>query len=135
MSHASRFFQALGDATRLALLEELHEGEKTVGALVTALGCPQPKVSRHLKALKDVGLVRDRKEGRHVTYELATPALWSEDARRWIERLDLGLLPAELLSERSARHAAPGQVSPAPEPSRPRVEPAARVEDMETYLL
>jgi DNA-binding transcriptional ArsR family regulator len=124
MSGAARFFAALGDETRLALLEELRSGERTVGALVSALGCPQPKVSRHLKVLKDAGLVRDRREGRHVTYELATRARWDADARRWFDRLDLG------------------SADPAPPPAEPRSDAARagarrakRPADLETHLL
>jgi DNA-binding transcriptional ArsR family regulator len=122
MSAAARFFSALGDETRLALLEELRSGEKTVGALVSALGCPQPKVSRHLKVLKDAGLVRDRREGRHVTYELATRARWDAEARRWMDRLDAGL-------PLSAGSDAPTPLPP-PRDRRPH-----RDSDLETYLL
>ena len=118
MSAAARFFSALGDETRLALLAQLRDGGKTVGVLVEALGCPQPKVSRHLKVLKEVGLVRDRREGRHVTYELATSARWDPEVRRWIDRLGSGLAAPEL--------------SPPPRPAGP---PPQRREDMETYLL
>ena len=116
MSEAARFFQALGDETRLALLLQLRDGEKTVGALVEALGCPQPKVSRHLKVLKDVGLVRDRKEGRHVRYGLATSSRWGSGPREWVERLDAGLLPVEMM------------------PPPPRGERSAG-RDLETHLL
>lgn len=124
MSAASRFFAALGDETRLALLEQLRAGEKTVGALVAALGCPQPKVSRHLKVLKDAGLVRDRREGRNVTYELATPARWDPAARRWVDRLEGGLGPPGLAT--GARQEAP----------KPGADvPPQRREDIETYLL
>lgn len=92
---AARFFLALSDPTRLALLAALREGERPVGELVDALGCPQPKVSRHLKVLKDAGLVRDRRDGRNVYYALATRRAWPAEARGWIERLDAGLLPDE----------------------------------------
>lgn len=92
---AARFFQALGDETRLRLLAELALRERTVGELVAILSCPQPNVSRHLKVLREVGLVRDRREGRNVSYELSTQSLWSPAAREWIEQLDLGLLPRE----------------------------------------
>jgi DNA-binding transcriptional ArsR family regulator len=94
---AARFFQALADSTRLDILDRLRrEGEATVGELVDALGCPQPKVSRHLKVLKESGLVLDRREGRNVTYALAAPKLWPAEAREWVERLDAGILPPEM---------------------------------------
>jgi DNA-binding transcriptional ArsR family regulator len=90
-AQAARFFQALGDPTRLALLAALREGERNVTELVDALGCPQPKVSRHLKVLKEAGLVRDRRDGRHVGYALATSKAWPAEARRWLEALEPGL--------------------------------------------
>jgi ArsR family transcriptional regulator len=94
---AARFFLALSDATRLSLLAELRAGERTVGELVERLGCPQPKISRHLKVLKDAGLVHDRRDGRNVHYGLATRSVWPEAAKRWIAQLDGGLLSDEML--------------------------------------
>ncbi|NNE42926.1 MAG: winged helix-turn-helix transcriptional regulator, partial [Gemmatimonadetes bacterium] len=91
---AARFFLALADPTRLELLRHLGRGGRTVGDLVTATGCPQPKVSRHLKVLKDSGLVRDVREGRNVRYELTTRGSWPAEARKWMDRLDSGLLQA-----------------------------------------
>jgi DNA-binding transcriptional ArsR family regulator len=135
MSEAARFFQALGDETRLALLAKLRSGEKTVGALVSALGCPQPKVSRHLKVLKDVGLVRDRKAGRHVTYELAAAAQWGKDVRGWLERLraEAPIVPALERPAARPRPAVPSRSS-SPSPS-PRAKPSPRADDIETHLL
>lgn len=88
-----RFFQALGDATRLELLTRLRGGERTVGELVEALRCPQPKVSRHLKVLKEAGLVTDRRDGRHVTYALTGRRTWDPAAREWLALLDAGFPP------------------------------------------
>jgi DNA-binding transcriptional ArsR family regulator len=107
LPEAARFFLALADATRLALLAELRVGERTVGELVERLSCPQPKVSRHLKVLKDAGLVHDRRDGRNVRYELATRSAWPQAAREWIEQLDAGLLPEPELAR--APRPAPAQ--------------------------
>lgn len=133
---AARFFLALSDPTRLTLLDRLREGEKTVGELVAALACPQPKISRHLKVLKEAGLVRDRRDGRRVHYVLTTPASWAGEARAWVERLDTGLVPQEMLPRRpgpkrarKARKAAPTRPAPRPETKRP--EP----DDLEDFLL
>ncbi|MGQ0720359.1 MAG: ArsR/SmtB family transcription factor [Candidatus Eiseniibacteriota bacterium] len=116
---AARFFLALSDATRLALLEELRVGERTVGELVERLRCPQPKVSRHLKVLKDAGLVRDRRDGRKVHYELSTRSSWPDAAKGWIELLDAGL-PVEALLAREARPPreprAVARAAPVPQP-------------------
>ena len=61
----NQFFQLLSDDTRLrSLLLMKKEGELCVCELVHALGVIQPKVSRHLAALRDCGVVKDRRSGR-----------------------------------------------------------------------
>ena len=69
-----RFFQALGDPTRLRLLNLMDEGEICVCYLVTVLREPQPKISRHLAALRAAGLVQARRDGKWMHYRLAAPA-------------------------------------------------------------
>ena len=59
-------FQALADPTRLRILTLLQRMELSVGELAQVLGQSQPRVSRHLKILTDVGLVERRKEGSWV---------------------------------------------------------------------
>lgn len=61
-------FKALSDETRLRILKLLEKGELCVCDIVAALDLIQPKVSFHLSALKDAGLVRDRKEGKWIHY-------------------------------------------------------------------
>ena len=61
---------ALADPTRIALLYSLREGETTVGQLAEGLGQPQATVSRHLKVLRDGGLVSARRDGMNVYYML-----------------------------------------------------------------
>ncbi|HVZ08104.1 ArsR/SmtB family transcription factor [Rhodopila sp.] len=69
-------FRALADPTRRAIFEQLcREGEKTVGALTERAKISQPAVSKHLAALKQVGLVRDRHEGRRTHYSARFKAL------------------------------------------------------------
>src|SRR5215475_3024518 len=66
-------FKTLADPTRRALFERLaREGELTVAALTQRAGVSQPAVSQHLEALKQAGLVSDRREGRSAHYR-ATP--------------------------------------------------------------
>lgn len=67
---ALSLFRALGDETRLRLIERLREGEQCVCDLTDELGASQSRLSFHLKALKDAGLVTDRKDGRWVYYAL-----------------------------------------------------------------
>ena len=66
----ARWFRALADETRLKILERLSEGEQCVCDLTDELGARQSRLSFHLKALKDAGLVTDRKDGRWVYYAL-----------------------------------------------------------------
>ncbi|HET9011087.1 MAG TPA: metalloregulator ArsR/SmtB family transcription factor [Gemmatimonadaceae bacterium] len=74
---AAARFRALGDETRLRLLEQLSAGERNVGELMEAMGLGQSLVSHHLRALREVGLVRDRRDGRWVYYSIAEQALTS----------------------------------------------------------
>jgi DNA-binding transcriptional ArsR family regulator len=60
-------FRTLADPTRRAIFERLcRHGEQTVGALTARAGISQPAVSKHLRVLKQAGLVRNRHEGRHT---------------------------------------------------------------------
>lgn len=70
-STTSDVFNAVGDAHRRAILDVLLTGEKAVGAIVSDASMSQPQVSRHLRVLGDVGLVRCRADGRRRLYRLA----------------------------------------------------------------
>lgn len=67
----AKYFRALGDPTRLRLLEELDTGEASVGELVGRLAMPQPQVSKHLACLRWCGFVATRREHRTVYYRIA----------------------------------------------------------------
>jgi len=67
-----RTFHAFGDRTRLRILHLLRPGEACVGDLVTVLRVPQPTASRHLRRLREAGLVRVRRQGRWSFYSLAS---------------------------------------------------------------
>jgi DNA-binding transcriptional ArsR family regulator len=66
----SDVFNAVGDVRRRAILDVLITGEKPVGAIVEDLSMSQPQVSKHLRVLSEVGLVRCRAEGRRRLYRL-----------------------------------------------------------------
>jgi ArsR family transcriptional regulator len=66
--------QALGDRTRLRLLNLIATGEVCVCWFVELLEEPQPKISRHLAYLRRVGLVSARRDGKWIHYSLAMPA-------------------------------------------------------------
>ncbi|GAB4388698.1 MAG: hypothetical protein Kow0025_09550 [Thermodesulfovibrionales bacterium] len=63
-------FKALSDETRLRILKLLEGGELCVCDIVAALDTSQPRASFHLAALKEAGLIRDRREGRWTHYRL-----------------------------------------------------------------
>ncbi|MBZ0292771.1 MAG: metalloregulator ArsR/SmtB family transcription factor [Anaerolineae bacterium] len=63
-------FKALGDPTRLRIISLLLENELCVHTLEVALGMSQSAISHQLRVLRQMNLVRFRKEGRHVYYTL-----------------------------------------------------------------
>ncbi len=66
----STVFDALSDPIRLEIVEYLRDGEKCVCEIVPHLNLIQPLVSRHLKILKNAGLVRCRKDGTKRMYSI-----------------------------------------------------------------
>ena len=68
-----RFFQALGDGTRLRLLNLMGEKEVCVCYFVEILGGPQSKISRHLAYLRHAGIVEARRDGKWMHYRIAMP--------------------------------------------------------------
>jgi ArsR family transcriptional regulator len=68
-----RFFQALGDDTRLRLLNLMGDQEMCVCYFVEILGQPQPKISRHLAYLRRAGMVAARRQGTWMHYRMVTP--------------------------------------------------------------
>src|SRR5487761_1112212 len=71
--NAERFFQALGDTTRLRLLNLMGEQEICVCYLVEILEQSQPKISRHLAYLRRAGIVAARREGKWMHYHIVMP--------------------------------------------------------------
>lgn len=71
--NVERFFQALGDKTRLRLLNLMGDQEICVCYLVEILGGPQPKISRHLAYLRSAGIVAARREGKWMHYRVVMP--------------------------------------------------------------
>jgi DNA-binding transcriptional ArsR family regulator len=70
-STTSDVFNAVADLHRREILDALIPGEKAVGTIVGDLSMSQPQVSKHLRVLSEVGLVRSRAEGRLRWYRLA----------------------------------------------------------------
>lgn len=67
---AARFLRTLGDPTKLKIVSTLIEGEVCVGGIAAALDMTTSAVSHQLRLLREDGLVRARKEGKHVIYAL-----------------------------------------------------------------
>ena len=93
-STTSDVFNAVAEARRREILDALMAGEKAVGAIVNDLSISQPLVSKHLRVLSEVGLVRCRAEGRRRLYSLEPTRLrplheWlAKYEQAWNDRLD-----------------------------------------------
>ena len=78
-------FAALGDATRRAIVEKLTRGELSVQEIADTLPISRPAVSRHLRILKEAGLVRDRADGVRRLYRL--DAAGAAEVRHFMEQV------------------------------------------------
>src|SRR6476620_7948855 len=88
-------FEAVAEPSRRALLDALIDGERTAGELVATLpGLTQPTVSRHLRVLREVGLVEVRRDAQRRIFALRADGLVAIDAwiaryhRYWADHLD-----------------------------------------------
>ena len=74
-SYKANVFQALAHPTRIAIIEALHEGALSAGAIQERLSIEQANLSQHLAILRSRQLVTNRKEGNQVFYSLRNPIL------------------------------------------------------------
>lgn len=87
-------FEALAEPNRRRILDLLRDAERPAGALVDALSISQPGVSKHLKLLREAGLVSARVDGQRRLYRLEGRKLAEVDAwlapyrHAWADRLD-----------------------------------------------
>ena len=122
-------FEALGDATRRAIVEGLRDGERTVGDLAAGLPVSRPAVSQHLGVLKAAGLVLERPQGTRRYYRLdpiglvrlqgRLEAMWGlDEAREAVAEVAEPLAPPAPPAPPApvAQAAAPGE-SAAPRPA------------------
>ncbi len=96
-------FDALGDPNRQAIVESLADGDKSVREIAEELPISRPAVSRHLRLLREAGLVQSRAEGTRRVYRLndegvAAVATYLEEV--WGEAAARFRIAAENLSER-----------------------------------
>lgn len=105
-------FNAVAEPRRREILNYLAMQERPVGEIVAALGLEQPSVSKHLRVLRNVGLVRVRREGRKMLYSLDAEAIrpmyeWTQTFERfWKHQLQRVKERAE---ERAAAPKDPGK--------------------------
>jgi DNA-binding transcriptional ArsR family regulator len=105
VERAAACFQALADPTRLRILRELKEGDKSVQELVSRFRWSQANISRHLSVLSQAGLVKKAKRGSFVFYGIA-----NDDILRLcdlvcshVNRSVAGLIPEMSVKPSSAR--------------------------------
>src|SRR5215469_1429541 len=88
-STTSDVFNAIADSHRREILDTLIDGEKPVGAIVNDLSMSQPQVSKHLRVLSEVGLVRCRAQGRLRLYRLEPARL--RPLQQWLAKYEQAL--------------------------------------------
>lgn len=105
-SATDRLFAALANPTRRDILDALRDGERSAGEIAARFAMARPSVSEHLAALRDAGLVVERRDGRRILYALdAGPLALARDwlhpyERFWHDRLHA---LADLLDETETR--------------------------------
>lgn len=101
----AKFFRALGDPTRLRMLEAVTEEEKSVSELIEITGSPQGRVSSHLACLRWCGYVATRRDGRSVYYRVADPRVRQlvRLARRLVEENTDRIRACTIIDRRSRR--------------------------------
>jgi DNA-binding transcriptional ArsR family regulator len=87
----SDVFNAIAEPRRRDILVYLAQAERPVGEIVATLGLMQPSVSKHLRVLRDLGLVHVRREGRQILYRTNSAAIrplheWTSKFERYWQR-------------------------------------------------
>lgn len=92
----------LAHPTRLAMIEALRDGERTVTDLVAAVGTTAGNLSQHLSAMRDAGVVEARRDGRYAFYRISDPRILT--AFRLMREVLLGRLSRDAqLADRARR--------------------------------
>lgn len=102
LSRTAALFLALGDSTRLRLLNLMCEREVCVSSFTTVLGQSQPLVSRHLAYLRNAGVVDARREGKWIHYSIAADL--DDNTRRLMNELFNWMDEQPTLSEERIRY-------------------------------
>jgi ArsR family transcriptional regulator len=109
-----RFFQALGDKTRLRILNLMGDQEICVCYFVEILGGPQSKISRHLAYLRSAGIVAARRDGKWMHYRISVPP---PAGAAEILRQTLAALKDEKMMQADLARLARARCSPKPIPA------------------
>jgi DNA-binding transcriptional ArsR family regulator len=102
-------FRVLAEPMRIKLLDQLRDGDATVGELQAKLGASQQNVSKHMGILHSAGMVSRTKDGNHVRYAIADDGVFElceqvcGGVRRQLGELDALLTPAAADRELTAR--------------------------------
>jgi DNA-binding transcriptional ArsR family regulator len=76
---------AIADPVRREILLLLHDAPRSAGQIADRFAISRPAVSRHLRVLREAGLVRDTADGRHRVYQLVTAPL--DELTGWLQQL------------------------------------------------
>lgn len=76
LERVADLFRAFSDSGRLAILQELKAGERSVSVIVDALSTSQANVSKQLKRMHEAGVLARRKQGTQVFYRIADPMVF-----------------------------------------------------------
>ena len=128
-------YSALADPTRLRVLEMLHEKSRPVHELAAAFAISRPAISRHLRVLKEAGLVREVKQGRENVYSfqrapLKTGAGWigkygtaPAAKSRTVKKRDTNVIPPAVVT---AAAPTPTPALKTRQTTEPRAKPVAK---------
>jgi DNA-binding transcriptional ArsR family regulator len=95
-TRCARLLAALAAPERLRIVRYLRDGPRNVGEIAAMLKTSVVNASHHLAVLRHAGLVRNRRQGRHVLYSLPPAVFQPEGGRATTEHLDLGCCRIEL---------------------------------------
>lgn len=115
MPAVAELLTVIAEPTRRRILDEVRDGECSVGELVERVGMHQPGVSRHLKVLRDAGLVVVRRDAQRRLYRLRPEPLEELDA--WLEPYRAHWSARLEALERHLQHTA-SPITPQPEDGR-----------------
>ena len=110
LTYEERAFDALGDATRRAVLKRLRGGGRSVGEIADGMEVSRPAVSQHLKILREARLVTVHSEGTRRVYAVDRRGI--ESLRKWFDQFwDVALLAFKAAAEREAAKGESGRMS------------------------